>query len=231
MPLRRRNSPQLEGVDSAELAMLPRLPDTADELELDRAALEADPCKVLNLGKDANEKKVKSLDLSGFKILAFATHGLVPGELNGLRQPALALSAPDVSGRRRRRAADHGGNPRAQARRRLGRAVGLQHRHRAPARARKPRRALAARSSMPARARCSSPTGRCTRPRRASSSATCSAGRPQDAKITRGEALRQAMIALIDGEGFKDDKGKTLFAYAHPLFWAPYTIIGDGGVN
>ena len=28
----------------------------------------------------------------------FATHGLVPGELNGLTQPALALSAPDVSG-------------------------------------------------------------------------------------------------------------------------------------
>ena len=25
--------------------------------------------------------------------------------------------------------------------------------------------------------------------------------------------------------------GKTLFAYAHPLFWAPYTLIGDGGVN
>src|SRR5262249_22126887 len=29
----RRSSPQLEGVDSAQLAMLPRLPDTADELK------------------------------------------------------------------------------------------------------------------------------------------------------------------------------------------------------
>jgi hypothetical protein len=27
----------------------------------------------------------------------FATHGLVPGELNGPTQPALALSAPDVA--------------------------------------------------------------------------------------------------------------------------------------
>jgi CHAT domain-containing protein len=53
----------------------------------------------------------------------------------------------------------------------------------------------------------------------------------QDAKITRGEALRQSMIALIDGDGYKDDTGKTLFSYAHPLFWAPYTIIGDGGQN
>lgn len=28
---------------------------------------------------------------------AFATHGLVPGDLNGLTQPALALSAPEVT--------------------------------------------------------------------------------------------------------------------------------------
>ena len=28
----------------------------------------------------------------------FATHGLAPGELNGLTQPALALSAPDIAG-------------------------------------------------------------------------------------------------------------------------------------
>ncbi|MCP4616106.1 MAG: CHAT domain-containing protein, partial [Bradyrhizobium sp.] len=93
VPLKRRNSPQLEGVDSAQLGQLPRLPDTSDELTSIALALQADPAKVLNLGKDANEKKVKSMDLSGFKIVAFATHGLVPGELDGLTQPALALSA------------------------------------------------------------------------------------------------------------------------------------------
>jgi CHAT domain-containing protein len=26
-----------------------------------------------------------------------------------------------------------------------------------------------------------------------------------------------------------DGSGATLFSYAHPLFWAPYTVIGDGG--
>ena len=41
---------------------------------------------------------MKTIDLSRYKILVFATHGLVPGELNGLTQPALALSAPDVAG-------------------------------------------------------------------------------------------------------------------------------------
>src|SRR6185436_201676 len=50
-----------------------------------------------------------------------------------------------------------------------------------------------------------------------------------DANLTRAEALRQAMLASMDGPGFRDAAGKTLFAYAHPMFWAPYSIIGDGG--
>src|SRR5581483_10048865 len=98
LPLKRRSSPKLEGVDSAELAQLPRLPDTADELKSIALALQADPSKALFLGKDAKESAVKTMNLSGFKILAFATHGLVPGELNGLTQPALALSSPAVTG-------------------------------------------------------------------------------------------------------------------------------------
>ena len=57
-------------------------------------ALSADPAKVLHLGKDANEKTVKDTDLSKFRIIAFATHGLVPGDLDGLTEPALALTAP-----------------------------------------------------------------------------------------------------------------------------------------
>ena len=67
LPLKRRSSPKLEGVDSAELAMLPRLPDTAEELKSIALALQADPSKVLKLGKDANEAVVKTMDLSGFK--------------------------------------------------------------------------------------------------------------------------------------------------------------------
>jgi CHAT domain-containing protein len=51
----------------------------------------------------------------------------------------------------------------------------------------------------------------------------------KDARITRAEALRQAAMALMDGPGLTDESGKTVFSYAHPLFWAPYTIIGDGG--
>jgi hypothetical protein len=50
-----------------------------------------------------------------------------------------------------------------------------------------------------------------------------------DMKLTRAQALRQAMMGLLDGPGFVDDSGKALFTYAQPLFWAPYSIIGDGG--
>jgi hypothetical protein len=38
------------------------------------------------------------MDLRGYRVIAFATHGLVPGDLAGLTQPALALTAPDVAG-------------------------------------------------------------------------------------------------------------------------------------
>jgi len=53
----------------------------------------------------------------------------------------------------------------------------------------------------------------------------------EDPRLGRGEALRRAMMALLDGAGYLSSEGKMEFAYAHPLFWAPYTIIGDGGVR
>jgi CHAT domain-containing protein len=50
-----------------------------------------------------------------------------------------------------------------------------------------------------------------------------------DSKLTRAEALRRAMLALMDGPGYLNPDGATEFTYAHPLFWGPYSIIGDGG--
>lgn len=36
------------------------------------------------------------------------------------------------------------------------------------------------------------------------------------------------MAGLIDGPGFVDPaSGKTVFSYAHPIFWAPFKLIGD----
>ena len=228
VPLKRRSSPQLDDKTSASLAMLPRLPDTAEELKSISLALEADPAKALFLGKDANERKVKSTDLSKFKIIAFATHGLVPGEIDGLTQPALALSAPDVAGvdgdglltmeeiLGLRLDADWvvlsacntgtGAGAGAEAASGLGRAFFYAG-----------TRALLVTNwsvhSQSARELTSDLFRR----------------QAADPKLTRGEALRQAMMGLVDGPGYQDEQGRTLFTYAHPLFWAPYTIIGDGG--
>ena len=39
-----------------------------------------------------------------------------------------------------------------------------------------------------------------------------------DQSLTRAEALRQAMMAVLDGPGSIDSSGNTAFTYAHPLF-------------
>src|SRR5207245_868634 len=95
-PLRFRASPG--ALDSAQLARLPRLPETAEEVRSLARALQAEPERDVFLGARANERVVKSLDLASYRVVAFATHGLVPGDLEGLTQPALALSAPEVAG-------------------------------------------------------------------------------------------------------------------------------------
>ena len=41
-------------------------------------------------------------------------------------------------------------------------------------------------------------------------------------------SLRAAMLALMDSPGFLDPStGKTAYSYAHPLFWAPFVLVGD----
>jgi CHAT domain-containing protein len=230
MPLKRRNSPKLDGVDSAELGLLPRLPDTADELKSIALALQADPSKVLFLGKSATESTVKTMNLSGFKILAFATHGLVPGELNGLTQPALALSSPTVTG--------EGGDGLLTMEEILGLKLDADWVILS---------ACNTGAGAGAGAEAASGLGRAffyagTRALLVTNWSVHSQSARQlvtdlfkrqadDPKLSRSEALRQAMMALVDGPGYLNGEGKTEFAYAHPLFWAPYTIIGDGGVR
>jgi CHAT domain-containing protein len=67
---------------------LPRLPDTADEINALAATLGVDDTAIY-LQARASEARVRSMDLSDYRILAFATHGLVAGELKGVAEPAL----------------------------------------------------------------------------------------------------------------------------------------------
>ena len=50
--------------------------------------------------------------------------------------------------------------------------------------------------------------------------------------ISRAQALQQTLNGLIDRGEFVDaDSGQAVFSYAHPIFWAPFTLIGDGGAD
>ena len=50
-----------------------------------------------------------------------------------------------------------------------------------------------------------------------------------DPKLTRADALRQTMLWLMDNAGQMGASGKMEYSYAHPMFWAPFVLIGDGG--
>jgi CHAT domain-containing protein len=82
------------GVDRAKLAeALPQLPDTAEELNAVAKDL-AVPASDIHLGADASETTVKRLALADYRIVYFATHGLVAGDVKGVAEPSLALSIP-----------------------------------------------------------------------------------------------------------------------------------------
>jgi CHAT domain-containing protein/Tfp pilus assembly protein PilF len=84
------------GIDRGKLALaLPQLPDTADELNAvgkDLGVAASD----IHLGSDASETTVKRAPLADYRIVYFATHGLVAGDIKGVAEPSLALSIPKV---------------------------------------------------------------------------------------------------------------------------------------
>ncbi|MFY9894662.1 MAG: tetratricopeptide repeat protein [Xanthobacteraceae bacterium] len=79
-------------------AGLPELPETADELKQVAKSVKADPADLF-IGPDATETRVKQSKLDNFRIVYFATHGLLAGDvaeyakLNA--EPALVLTLPE----------------------------------------------------------------------------------------------------------------------------------------
>ncbi len=213
--------------NSSALAQVPRLPDTGEEIREIARVLGADPEQDVYLQLRANEEQVLRANLANRKIVMFATHGLVPGELDGLGQPALALTAPELAGVEgdglltlnevlgMKLSADWvvlsacntaaGDGQGAEAISGLGRAF-FYAGSRALLVTHWPVETTSARAL------------------------TTELFRRQAANpgLTRAEALRQAQLALIDGPGYTEG-GRSVHAYAHPLFWAPYALVGDGG--
>jgi CHAT domain-containing protein len=217
-----------ETIISSHLGLLKRLPDTGEEIRSIAKALNADLDEDIFLGERASERQVKTMDLSDRRVIAFATHALVPGDLDGLYQPALALASPSVIGDTEdglltmgeimrlklnsdwvvlsacNTGAAHGAG--AEAVSGLGRAFFYAG-----------TRAILV-SMWPVET---------------TSAKKLTTGlfrfQKEDKTISRARALRKSIIGLIDSPGIKDNAtGKIIASYAHPIFWAPFTIVGDG---
>jgi CHAT domain-containing protein len=82
------------------LHALDQLPRTRDELLTVAAILGVNAETNLLLGPRAVESEVRRLNASGrlgrAQVIAFATHGLLAGEVQGVTQPALVLTPPAV---------------------------------------------------------------------------------------------------------------------------------------
>ena len=214
---------------SATLEMLQPLPDTREEILAIAATLGADIEHDVYLGRAASETTLKHLDLSNRRVLVFATHGLVAGDLDGLRQPALAFSSPKVIGDLNNdglltmgeimglrldadwvvlsacnTAAGQGSGSEAVSG--LGQAF-FYAGTRAILVSNWPVESVSARFL------------------------TTELFRQQqvDSTLPRAVALQKSMLQLLDeGVCYNSQTGKPIYSYAHPLFWAPFVMVGDG---
>jgi CHAT domain-containing protein/Tfp pilus assembly protein PilF len=82
-------------VSPADVKSLARLPETAEELQT-VARILGSPPEHLFLGAAATEAQVNAMRLQDYRILAFASHALVAGDLPGLQEPALVLTPPEA---------------------------------------------------------------------------------------------------------------------------------------
>lgn len=210
-----------------EVPTLTALPDTREEITAIATALAADPQRDAYFGPQANRQNVLGKDLKRRRVVAFATHGLIAGDLPGLDQPALALSPaqgqPITEGLLKLEdilklsldadlvvlsacntaAADGTG---AEAVSGLGRGF-FYAGARSVLATHWPVETVSARELV---------THLFER-------------YAQDPQLTRAQALRRAMLDLIDTDVAKDGQGRAVMAYAHPAFWAPYALYGDPG--
>ena len=170
------------------------------------------------LGRAATETAVRGADLRDVDIVAFATHGLLAGELSGLAEPALVFTPPDAPG------------PQDDALLTATEAAGLKLSaqliilsacNTASGDGTPGAEGLSglARSFIYAGAR-SILVSHWPVDDYATSVLTTGMVAEMQAGTARSDALRRSMLRLM-----RDDPE---VKYAHPRYWAPFVLVGDG---
>jgi CHAT domain-containing protein len=204
-------------VDLASFKRLGPLPETADELKRVSTSLGGSSGDLF-LAQRASKPALQKVDWSRYRIISFATHGLMSGEISGVVEPALVLTPPrEVS------SADNGllsaseimkmkldselvvlsacntaaadGRPQAESLSGLAKAFFTAG----------TRNLVVSHWSVPS----ASTTELMVR---------MAAVRQSGRDFNWAQSLRAAMIDLIEKQGPD--------TFAHPLFWAPFVVVG-----
>ena len=208
------------GIANVEaIRRFPPLPETAEELRAAAAILHAAATSYFQ-GAQATETRVKQTALAQYRVVSFATHGAIAGEMSGVAEPGLILTPPakgtelddgyltaSEAAQLKLNAdwvllsacntAAPDGTPGAEGL--SGLAKGFFY--------------AGARSLLVSNwAVASQPTVALTTGMLRRYAA--------DPALGKAEALRQAMLQLRANP-----------KYAHPLFWAPFVVVGEGGTS
>ncbi|MET0517302.1 MAG: CHAT domain-containing protein, partial [Burkholderiaceae bacterium] len=193
-------------------AEVPPLPDTRAELQAVAAALGADPQADLVLGAAATRRAVLAAPLRDRRVVAFATHGLMPGELPGVSKPALAMAADRDERESPLLELDDVLSLRMNAQ-----WVLLSACNTAAGEAGGAAMSGLVRGFFFAGARSVLATHWAVD---SESAAGLSASTFKARGLSRAESLRQAQLAMLDG---RLGGGR----WSHPFHWAPYALFGD----
>lgn len=203
------------------LRQLSPLPDTADELRALAQTMGASEA-ALRLGPAATESSVRRDSLADYRIIAFATHGLAAGDFEDVSEPALVLTPPAEAS-----LADDGLLTASEitqlpldadwvilsacntaAPDGTPGAEGLSGLAKAFFFA-------GTRSLLVSHWPVASDATR-------ELTTTMLSEAMADETVGRAEALRRSILRLMSLESRPE--------YAHPLFWAPFVVVGEGGV-
>jgi len=198
---------------------LARLPDTAEELRVIAETLGAGE-NALVLGSEMTESRALQTDLSDSRVLAFATHGLVAGDIEGAQEPALVFTPPQEASLK-----DDGLLTSSEIARYLSLdadLVILSACNTAAADGTPGAEALSglAKAFFYAGSRALLVSHWPVSSQAAVLLTTRMFKEAVNPKVGIAESLRRSMIAMID------DPNRPYLA--HPLFWAPFVIVGEG---